>query len=71
MTKVEIDISKDLEFIRQVPSVNWSILINKILKEKLREIQDIKKIVARSKLSEADAEEIAEKVNTEASKKYS
>ncbi len=70
MSKIEIEVSDDLNFIKMVPSVNWTVLVSKILKERLNEIEEIKRIVSKSKLTEEDVEEISSKINMAAAENY-
>jgi len=70
MTKLEFDIPKDLEFIEKVPHINWPSIIRKILKAKLDEIANIKKIVGKSKLSEEDVESFTNIINEDLSENY-
>ena len=70
MTKLEFDIPKDLEFIEKMPQINWTLVIRKVLKAKLDEISSIKKIVAKSKLSEEDVDELTNTINEDLSKNY-
>ncbi len=70
MTKIEIEIPDELEFVRRVPSINWTVLVSKMLKEKIREIEEIKRIVAKSQLTERDVEEISDEINKNASEHY-
>ena len=70
MARINIEISDDLEFVKKIPSINWTVLVNKIIKAKLKEIEEIKRIVSKSKLTEKDVEEISDEVNKWASKHY-
>ena len=63
-------ILKDLEFIEKMPHINWTLVIRKVLKAKLDEISSIKKIVAKSKLSEEDVDELTNTINEDLSKNY-
>ena len=70
MAKLNFEIPKDLEFIRQVPNIDWSILISRLVKSKLDRIARLKKIVGKSKLTEEDVEEFSSKINTSLSQRY-
>ena len=70
MAKINIEISDDLEFIKKVPNIDWTVLISKMLREKLREIEEIRKIASKSKLTEKDVEEISDEINNNAAKHY-
>ena len=71
MTKVSVEISEDLDFMNEIPKIQWTILVNRILQEKLREISKMKRIISKSKLTEEDAEEISDKINECLAKRYS
>ena len=71
MTKVSVEISEDLDFMNEIPKIQWTILVNRILQEKLREISKMKRIISKSKLTEEDAEEISDKINEGLAKRYS
>ncbi len=70
MTKIDIEIPENLEFIRRMPNVNWTVLVSKMLREKLSEIEEIKKIAAKSKLTEKDVEELSNEINENAARHY-
>ena len=70
MTKLNFEIPKDLEFIKQVPDVDWSILIGKIVKSKLDNISRLKRVVSKSKLTGKDVDEFSDKINISLSKRY-
>ena len=70
MAKIDIEIPENLEFIRRIPNINWSVLVSKILREKLSEIEEIKRIAAKSKLTDKDAEELSNEINKNAARHY-
>lgn len=70
MAKISIEVSDDLEFIKRVPNVDWTVLVSKILKEKLKEIEEVRKIAANSALTEEDVESISDEINKNASRHY-
>ena len=70
MVKIDIEISDNLEFIKKVPNINWTILVTKMLKEKLREIEEVKRIVSKSKITENDVKEISDEINENAARYY-
>ena len=71
MTKITIELPGELEFIRKVPSVVLTAALVKMLKEKAKEIKEIDDILARSKLTDNDAEELSDKINNAVAKHYS
>jgi hypothetical protein len=70
MAEICIKIPEDLEFLKNVPKVDWSILLNEMIKSKLEEISRLKKIVSKSKLTQKDVEELSDKVNTALAKRF-
>ena len=71
MTKITIELPNELEFIRKVHSTVLTLAVIKMLKDRAEEIKDIERIVAKSQLTEADVEELTDKINLESSKHYS
>ena len=70
MAELKLEIPEDLEFMRQVSKVEWSLLLNKLLMSKLEEVARLKRIVAKSNLNEKDVEEFSEKINKSLSQRY-
>lgn len=71
MTEIIIKIPDELETsIKRVPNVDWSILASKLIKSKLDRAMRFQKIVAKSKLTEKDVEELSDKINESLSKRY-
>ncbi len=68
--EIKIKIPEELAFIKQTPNIDWSILVNKIIKSKLSEIVLLKKGLAKSKLTEEDVEEFTDEINTSLSQRY-
>ena len=71
MTKITIELPNELEFIRKIPSVVLTAALLKMLKDKAKELKEIDEIVARSELTEKDAEELSDKINSATAKHYS
>ena len=70
MEEISVKIPDDLAFMKNVSDIDWSILINKILRSKFEEISELKKIAAKSQLTEKDIEEFTNKINTALAKRY-
>jgi len=71
MEEITLEIPEDLKFMKEIPNIDWSILISRILKEKLEEIARLKRNLSGSKLTEKDIEELSDKINGSLSKRYS
>ena len=70
MTEIKVEIPDELNFIRQVSNVDWSLLFNKMVREELEKTARLKNIVSKSGLSEKDVEELTGKINKSISSKY-
>ena len=71
MEKITIKIPEGLEFIKNVSSVVLTAALIKMLQEKAKEIKKIDEIFSKSKLTEKDVEELADKINSSVAKHYS
>lgn len=71
MEKITIELPEGLEFIKNVSSVVLTAAVIKMLQERVKEIREIDKIVAKSHLTEKDVEELTDKINEAAAKHYS
>ena len=71
MVKITIEIPDELDFLRKLPSLVITAALIKMLKEKAKEFREIDEIVAKSQLTEKDAEELSDKINNAAAKNYS
>ena len=70
MEEIRFRLPREVEFVKQVPSIEWSILASKLVKSKLDKIARLQKIVAKSKFTEKDVEEFSDKINEALSKRY-
>jgi hypothetical protein len=70
MDELRIKIPREVEFIKQVPSIEWSILASKLIRSKLEEFAKLKKGLSKSKFTEKDVEEFSDKINEALSKRY-
>ena len=50
--------------------VNWSAVARNAFENKIREVEIIRKIAKKSKLTEKDAKEISDKINKAVAKKF-
>ena len=70
MEELIIQISPKLKFLKNVPNIDWSILVNKIISAKLERVFRFQEIISKSKLTEEDVEELSDKINESLSKRY-
>ena len=70
MEDIIVRIPEELKFVRQVPNIDWSILVSKVIKSKLDKIVRLQRIVNKSKFNEKDVEELSDKVNISLSQRY-
>lgn len=70
MAELTFEIPEDLEFMKKVSGIEWSLLFNKLLRSELEEIARLKRIVSKSKLTEKDVEEFSDKINDSLSQRY-
>ena len=70
MTNITLAIPDELKkSLQEHQEVNWSAVIRKALQEHLQRIEIIEAIASKSKLTQADVDEIAHKVNSSVAKK--
>ncbi len=67
VVKIPEDVAREVEGIEKI---DVSLLVNKLLMEKVLELARLKKIVDKSKLSEEKAKELADEVNEALYKRY-
>ncbi len=70
MSELNLEIPEDLEFIKKMPKIDWSLLVSKIIESKLKKISEMKKNLSKSALTEKDVEELSDNINKSLSKKY-
>ncbi len=66
MVQITIDVPEDVEKKARMLKIELSLLIVKLLREKIEETEEIERFersVAKSKLTEKDVEELTEKIN--------
>ena len=71
MAELRVNIPKELESeFKAISKPELSMLVSKVLKDKLLKIIRFKKIVSKSKLTEEQAEELADEVSESLAKRY-
>jgi len=70
MLEVVVKIPEDIEFMSKLPETELSLFVGRMLKEKLGRIARLKKSLQESKLTEEEAEVLANKINEDLAKKY-
>lgn len=71
MAELVVNIPKELESeFNAIPKLELSMLVNKVLKDRLLKVVRFKKIVSKSKLTEEQAEELANEVSESLAKRY-
>jgi len=70
MAELIIEIPDELDFIRRVSNVDWSVLFNKLLRSKLDEISQLKVGLSKSEFTEKDVGEFSDKINESLSQRY-
>ena len=69
--EIKIEIPKELEEeIRSISKKTFSLIVNKLVKEELENMVRLKKIVSKSKMTERDVKELADKIDEAVSKKF-
>ena len=64
MPNVTLSVSEDLhEKMKKHPEIRWSEVVRKSISEKIEDLEIMDKIAKRSKLTRADVDEIASKIN--------
>lgn len=70
MPEVVVKIPEDLKLFADIPDVELSLFVNRLLKEKLERIERLKKGLQKSELAEKKADELADKISEGLSKRY-
>jgi hypothetical protein len=58
------------ERMNQLNEINWSAVARKAFEEKLKEVEILKKIASKSKLTAKDVNEISQNINENMAKKF-
>lgn len=70
MPSVTVNVDEDLkERMEQHPEINWSEVTRKAIREKIEDLELMEELLEGSRLTEEDAEEIAELVDRKARKR--
>ena len=71
MGNISISVPDDLkQKIANLEEVNWSAVARVAFEEKINQIEFLRKIISKSKLTEKDAKEISDKINIGMAKKF-
>ncbi len=70
MEEIRIKLPEELKFFKQLPNIEWSILVSKLIRSKLEELASLERGLSKSKLTEKDVEEFSDKINESLSKRY-
>ena len=71
MTNLSVSIPEGLKArMVDLEEVNWSAVARKAFEEKIKEIEVLKKIASKSKLTEKDVKEISSKIDEGMAKKF-
>ena len=71
MSTLSVSVPDDLrEQMIRLDEVNWSAVARKAFEEKVKEVEFLKSIVKKSKLTERDADDIATKINKSMAKRF-
>jgi hypothetical protein len=63
MAEIKVEIPEELrEEMKELPNVNWQLVLRRTLKRELEENLELKRIISKSKLSEEDVEELSDKI---------
>jgi len=70
MAELYIKIPKDAEFLAKASDIDLSLLVERMLREKMARIREIEKGLENSKMTQEKADKIADKINTALAKRY-
>lgn len=70
MQEIIVKIPEELDELRHAASINWQLVIGRRLKEEFEELSRIKRIVTKSKLTQEQAEKLADEVSLSLAKRY-
>ncbi len=71
MGTLSVSVPDDLrEQMVKLDEINWSAVARKAFEEKVKEVDFLKNLAKRSKLTEKDADEIATKINKSMAQKF-
>ncbi len=71
MATLSVSVPDDLRTrMFHLEEINWSAVARKAFEDKVKQIEQLHKIVAKSKLTEKDVEEISKKINKSMHEKF-
>lgn len=71
MGTISVSVADEMrERIIELDEINWSAVARKAFEEKLREVEILKRIACKSKLTERDAQAISKKINENMARKF-
>ena len=71
MTILSVSVSEELkEKMNRLDEVNWSAIARKAFERKVKEMEILKEVINKSKLTEKDAKEISKKIKENMAKKF-
>ena len=70
MTSIIIQIPDEIKELALASNLQWQIVVGKRLKEELEELKILKKVIAKSALTQKKANKLSDQVNTRLAKHY-
>ena len=71
MSNISVSIPGDLkQKIAKIEEINWSAVAREAFEEKIKQIEFLRKIASKGKLTEKDAKNISDKINLSMAKKF-
>ena len=71
MTQFIIEIPEEMkEEMEELPDLNWQLVVRRSLKRELEEVLELKRIISKSKLTEADVKELSDKINESLAERF-
>ena len=69
MSEIVVKVPDELREFESISPINWQLIVGKRIKEEFDEMVRLKKIVAKSKLTEKDVEDLSEEVGVALAKR--
>lgn len=71
MTNLTLSVSEELsQKMKRFPKVKWSVVAREAIEKELEKLEILDKLLAKSKLTEKDAESIGHKIKHEMSQRF-
>lgn len=70
MAEIVVKLPEDLEYLSKMNETDFSLFVNRIVRERLERIARLESALKKSKFSEQDVKIFSEKINKELSEKY-